>query len=149
MKLHDLKPAKGGAVEERKRVGRGQGSGNGHFAGRGRNGQNSRSGGGVRPGFEGGQMPLFRSLPKRGFTNHNAKQMAVVNTRDLNRFEDGAVVNAESLVEMGLIHESELTHGLKVLAKGDLEKKLTVQANQFSAGAKEKIEAAGGKTEVI
>ncbi len=149
MKLHELKPARGGETKDRKRVGRGHSSGWGKFAGRGRDGQNSRSGGGVRPGFEGGQMPLFRTLPKRGFHNLFSKQYAVVNLADLNVFEDGAVINADSLVEAGIIHRSELVDGLKVLGNGELEKKVTVQATEFSKSAEEKIEAAGGKAEVI
>lgn len=149
MKLHDLKPAAGGGVKDRKRVGRGHSSGWGKFAGRGRDGQNSRSGGGVRPGFEGGQMPLFRTLPKRGFHNPFSKQYATVNLQVLNNFEDGAVVDAESLVEAGIIYASELVDGLKILGNGELEKKLTVKANKFSKSAEEKILAAGGKAEVI
>lgn len=149
MKLHDLKPARGGETKDRKRVGRGHASGWGKLAGRGRDGQNSRSGGGVRPGFEGGQMPLFRRMPKRGFKNHFATIYATVNISDLNRFEDGAVVNIESLIEMGLIHSSECADGLKILGDGELEKKLTVQATKFSKSAEEKIQAAGGKAEVI
>ncbi|MDD7543967.1 MAG: 50S ribosomal protein L15 [Peptoniphilaceae bacterium] len=149
MKLHELKPAIGGASKKRKRVGRGHSSGWGKFAGRGRDGQNSRAGGGVRPGFEGGQLPLFRALPKRGFHNNFSKIYATINVADLNRFDDDTVVNAEFLVQQGLIHQSELTEGLKVLGDGDLEKKLTVQAAKFSKSAEEKIRAAGGKTEVI
>ncbi|MBY0584013.1 50S ribosomal protein L15 [Murdochiella massiliensis] len=149
MKLHELKPARGGETKERKRVGRGHSSGWGKFAGRGRDGQNSRSGGGVRPGFEGGQMPLFRTLPKRGFHNPFSKQYAVVNLDDLNRFEDGAVINAETLVEAGVIRQNELVDGLKVLGNGELEKKFTVQATKFSKSAEEKIQAAGGKAEVV
>lgn len=149
MKLHDLKPAKGASGKDRKRVGRGHASGWGKFAGRGRDGQNSRSGGGVRPGFEGGQMPLFRTLPKRGFHNPFSKQFATVNIEDLNRFEDGTLVNAETLVQAGLIYAKELVDGLKILGNGQLEKKLTVQANKFTQSALEKIEAAGGKAEVI
>lgn len=149
MKLHELNPAKGGATKKSKRLGRGYGSGQGGHAGRGLGGQNSRSSGGVRPGFEGGQMPLFRSLPKRGFNNKFAKPMAIVNLRDLNRFEDGETVNAESLIAKGLVRPSELKYGLKVLGKGELDKKLTVQANKFSGQAKDQIEAAGGKAEVV
>lgn len=149
MKLHELKPARGGETKERKRIGRGHASGWGKFAGRGRDGQNSRSGGGVRPGFEGGQMPLFRTLPKRGFKNPFSKQYAVINVADLNQFEDGATVTAETLVEAGLIHGSELIDGLKILGDGDLEKKLTVQATKFTRSAEEKIQAAGGKAEVV
>lgn len=149
MKLHELKPAQGGAVKDRKRVGRGHASGWGKLAGRGRDGQNSRSGGGVRPGFEGGQLPLFRRIPKRGFYNPFSTVYATVNVADLNVFEDGTVVTPELLVETGLIHASELSDGLKVLGNGDLSKKLTVQATKFSRSAEEKIQAAGGKAEVI
>lgn len=149
MKLHELTPSQGGGSKKRKRVGRGHASGWGKFAGRGRDGQNSRSGGGVRPGFEGGQLPLFRRLPKRGFHNNFSKFYATVNLSDLNSFEDGAVVNADALVECGLIHRSELGVGLKVLGDGELEKRLTVQAQKFSKSAEEKIQAAGGKAEVI
>lgn len=149
MKLHDLRPASGGATKNRKRVGRGKGSGHGFYAGRGRHGQNSRSGGGVRPGFEGGQLPLFRRLPKRGFTNIFAVEYAVVNIEDLNGFEDDTVVTSDLLVERGVIKKSELKNGLKVLGNGELEKKLTVQAAKFSKSALEKINAAGGKAEVI
>lgn len=149
MKLHDLQPARGGETKERKRVGRGHSSGWGKFAGRGRDGQNSRSGGGVRPGFEGGQMPLFRTLPKRGFKNPFAKHFATVNIEDLNRFDEGATVTAELLVEAGLIHSSELGDGLKILGNGELEKNLTVQATKFTKSAEEKIQAAGGKAEVV
>ncbi len=146
MKLHELKPAEG-ARKERNRVGRGMSSGNGKTSGRGHNGQNSRSGGGVRPGFEGGQMPLFQRLPKRGFTNIHRKEYTVVNLETLNRFEDGTEVTPELLLEQGVI--SKLQAGVKVLGKGNLEKKLTVKAHKFSASAKEAIEVAGGQTEVI
>ena len=146
MKLHELKPAEG-SRKTRNRVGRGTGSGNGKTAGRGHKGQNARSGGGVRPGFEGGQTPLFQRLPKRGFTNINRKDFAVVNLETLNRFEDGTDVTPELLLETGVI--SKLNAGVKVLAKGTLEKKLTVRAHKFSSAAKEAIEAAGGQTEVI
>ncbi|GAD13891.1 50S ribosomal protein L15 [Geobacillus kaustophilus GBlys] len=129
------------------RVGRGIGSGNGKTSGRGQKGQNARSGGGVRLGFEGGQTPLFRRLPKRGFTNINRKEYAVVNLEKLNRFEDGTEVTPELLLETGVI--SKLKSGVKILGKGQIEKKLTVKAHKFSASAKEAIEAAGGKTEVI
>ncbi len=149
MKLHELKPARGGETKDRKRVGRGHSSGWGKFAGRGRDGQNSRTGGGVRPGFEGGQMPLFRTLPKRGFHNPFSKQYATINVADLNAFENDAVITAEVLVEAGFIHASELVDGLKILGDGDLEKKLTVQATKFTKSAEEKIQAAGGKAEVI
>jgi large subunit ribosomal protein L15 len=146
MKLHELKPAEG-SRHERKRKGRGIGSGNGKTAGKGHKGQNARSGGGVRPGFEGGQTPLARRLPKRGFTNINRKEFAVVNLDALNRYEDGTEVTPELLIETGLV-KKELA-GIKVLAKGNLEKKLTVKAHKFSSAAEEAIKAAGGQTEVI
>ncbi len=146
MKLHELSPAEGSARPVF-RKGRGAGSGNGKTAGRGHKGQNARSGGGVRPGFEGGQLPLYRKLPKRGFHNHFAKNYAIVNVSDLNCFEDGATVNLETLLEAKLIRKP--LDGLKVLGNGEISKKLTVEAAIFSANAKEKIEAAGGKTEVI
>jgi large subunit ribosomal protein L15 len=146
MKLHELQPAPG-SRKERNRVGRGIGSGNGKTSGRGQKGQNARSGGGVRIGFEGGQTPLFRRLPKRGFTNINRKEYAVVNLDKLNRFEDGTEVTPELLLETGVI--SKLKSGVKILGKGQIEKKLTVKAHKFSSSAKEAIEAAGGKTEVI
>jgi large subunit ribosomal protein L15 len=146
MKLHELKPAEG-SRHDRKRKGRGIGSGNGKTAGKGHKGQNARSGGGVRPGFEGGQTPLARRLPKRGFTNINRKEYAVVNLDALNRFEDGTEVTPELLIETGLV-KKELA-GVKVLAKGNLEKKLTVKAHKFSSAAEEAIKAAGGQTEVI
>ncbi|MCP8971131.1 50S ribosomal protein L15 [Ectobacillus ponti] len=146
MKLHELKPAEG-SRKERKRIGRGIGSGTGKTAGKGHKGQNARSGGGVRLGFEGGQTPLFRRLPKRGFTNINRKEFAIVNLDALNRFEDGTEVTPELLLETGVI--SKLNNGVKILANGALEKKLTVKAHKFSSTAKEAIEAAGGKTEVI
>lgn len=149
MKLHDLKPARGGEVQERKRVGRGHASGWGKTSGRGHDGQGQRSGGGVRPGFEGGQLPLYRRLPKRGFKNIFTKVYATVNVADLECFEDGTVVNADLLVEHGFIHQSELNEGLKVLGDGELTKKLTVQATKFSKSAEEKITEAGGKAEVI
>ncbi|WP_210367484.1 50S ribosomal protein L15 [Bacillus sp. REN3] len=146
MKLHELKPAEG-SRKERKRLGRGIGSGQGKTAGKGHKGQNARSGGGVRPGFEGGQTPLFQRLPKRGFTNINRKEFAVVNLNALNGFEDGTEVTPELLIETGLV-KKELA-GVKILANGNLEKKLTVKAHKFSSAAKEAIEAAGGQTEVI
>lgn len=146
MKLHELKPAQG-ARKARSRVGRGIGSGNGKTAGRGHKGQNARSGGGVRPGFEGGQMPLFQRLPKRGFTNINRKEYAIVNLDALNRFEDGTEVTPELLIETGVVRNEK--SGIKILAKGNIEKKLTVKANKFSSAAKEAIEAAGGTAEVI
>ncbi|AYF04357.1 50S ribosomal protein L15 [Bacillus mobilis] len=146
MKLHELKPAEG-SRKVRNRVGRGIGSGNGKTAGKGHKGQNARSGGGVRLGFEGGQTPLFRRLPKRGFTNINRKEFAIVNLTTLNRFEDGTEVTPELLLETGVI--SKLNDGVKILASGAVEKKLTVKAHKFSSSAKEAIEAAGGSVEVI
>ena len=145
MKLHELSPAEGSAKKSY-RKGRGPASGNGKTAGKGHKGQNARSGGGVRPGFEGGQIPLYRKLPKRGFTNHFAKKYAIVNVSDLNRFEDGAVVDAQALLAARIIRD--LQDGVKVLGNGEITKKVTVKAAVFSATAKEKIEAAGGKTEV-
>ncbi|EAF4379940.1 50S ribosomal protein L15 [Listeria monocytogenes] len=146
MELHELKPSEG-SRKERNRVGRGTGSGNGKTSGRGHKGQKARSGGGVRLGFEGGQLPLFRRIPKRGFTNINRKEFAIVNLDVLNRFEDGTEVTPELLVETGIIRNEK--SGIKILSNGNIEKKLTVKANKFSAAAKEAIEAAGGKTEVI
>ena len=146
MKLHELKPAEG-SRGVRNRVGRGTSSGNGKTSGRGQKGQNSRSGGGVRLGFEGGQTPLFRTLPKRGFTNINRKEYAIVNFDILNRFEDGAEVTPTVLVEAGYIKNEKA--GIKVLANGELEKKLTVKAAKFSKSAQEAIEARGGSVEVI
>ena len=146
MKLHELKPADG-SVKDGFRKGRGPGSGNGKTAGKGHKGQNARSGGGVRPGFEGGQIPLYRKLPKRGFYNQFGKTYAIVNVDVLNAFEDGAVVDAAALLEAGFI--SEIYDGIKVLGRGEVGKKLTVKANIFSETAKGKIEAAGGKIEVI
>ena len=149
MKLHELSPAEG-SVKDTFRKGRGAGSGNGKTAGKGHKGQNARSGGGVRPGFEGGQLPLYRKLPKRGFNNARfAKNYSTVNLDALNkRFNDGDVVNAEALVACGLI-SSLGDDGVKVLGCGTITKKLTVSAAQFTASAKEKIEAAGGKCEVV
>ena len=146
MKLHELKPAEG-SRKQRNRVGRGIGSGNGKTAGKGHKGQNARSGGGVRPGFEGGQNPLFRRLPKRGFTNINRKEYAIVNLDALNRFEDGAEVTPALLLETGVVSNAKA--GIKVLGNGTLNVKLTVKAHKFSASAKEAIENAGGTTEVI
>ena len=146
MKLHELSPA-AGSVTPAWRKGRGTGSGNGKTAGKGHKGQNARSGGGVRPGFEGGQIPLYRKLPKRGFHNKFANNYAIVNVSALNVFEDGATVNLAALMEKGIIRNAY--DGLKVLGNGEIAKKLTVEASVFSATAKEKIEAAGGKTEVI
>ncbi len=146
MKLHELKPADG-AVKSQKRKGRGVGSGLGKTAGRGHKGQKARSGGGVRLGFEGGQMPLARRLPKRGFTNIFAKEYAIVNIKDLDVFEDGTIVTPELLIEEGFI--KKVNDGVKVLGDGELTKKLTVKAHKFSQAAQEKIEAVGGKAEVI
>ena len=146
MKLNELSPA-AGSVQIRYRKGRGNGSGNGKTAGRGQKGQKSRSGGGVRVGFEGGQMPLARRIPKRGFNNIFAKPLTAVNVSVLNRFEDGETITAEKLIEAGVI--SDCQYGLKILGNGEISKKLTVQAKSFSASAKEKIEAAGGKAEVV
>ena len=146
MKLNELRPAEG-SVKASYRKGRGPGSGNGKTAGKGHKGQNARSGGGVRPGFEGGQLPLYRKLPKRGFNNYRfAKDYATINVEDLNKFEDGATVNLETLVNCRMIRDEK--DGLKVLGNGELKRKLTVEAKVFSATAKEKIEAAGGKAEV-
>lgn len=141
MKLHELKPAEG-SRHTRKRKGRGHATGNGKTAGRGHGGQNSRSGGGVRPGFEGGQTPLFQRLPKRGFKNFTRKEYAVINLEDLNRFEEGTNVTPELLAEIGLIKNQK--NGIKVLGKGTLEKKINVSAHKFSASAKEAIENVGG-----
>ncbi len=146
MKLHELAPAEG-SVKPAWRKGRGPGSGNGKTAGKGHKGQNARSGGGVRLGFEGGQIPLYRKLPKRGFNNKFAKHYAIVNVSDLNRFNDGDTINLAVLMEAGLV--TKALDGLKVLGNGEITKKITVEATIFSASAKEKIEAAGGKTEVI
>lgn len=146
MKLQELSPAPG-AAKAAYRKGRGAGSGNGKTAGRGHKGQNARSGGGVRPGFEGGQLPLYRKLPKRGFKNRFAKQYAIVNLSDLERYESGAVVDLETLLADGTVKNA--FDGLKVLGDGELTRPLTVKATRFSASAKEKIEAAGGKTEVV
>lgn len=147
MKLHELRPA-AGAVRDRKRKGRGTASGLGKTAGRGSNGQNSRSGGGVRPGFEGGQMPLYRRLPKRGFTNIFAKVFNEVNIESLNVFENGTVVTPELLKETRIVRKIE-KNGIKILGNGSLEKSLTIQAQKFTKSAVEKIEAAGGKAEVM
>lgn len=144
--LNQLKPVDG-ARHSKKRVGRGIGSGLGKTAGKGSKGQNARSGGGVRPGFEGGQLPLFQRLPKIGFNNPSRKVYAVVNIEDLNRFEDGAVVDTFALVEAGLVNKT--LDGVKVLGQGELSKKLTVKVNKVSASAKAAIENAGGTVEVI
>ena len=147
MKLHELSPNEG-SVKDSFRRGRGTGSGNGKTAGKGHKGQNARSGGGVRPGFQGGQLPLYRKLPKRGFHNKFGVTYAVVNVDDLDKkFEEGATVDAEALLESGII--SKVCDGIKVLGRGEITKKLTVKAAVFSETAKGKIEAAGGKTEVI
>ncbi len=145
MKLHELSPAKGSA-KAAWRKGRGPGSGNGKTAGKGHKGQNARSGGGVRPGFEGGQLPLYRKLPKRGFNNKFSKVYAIVNVEDLNVFENGAVVDLEALMAKKIVRKAN--DGLKILGNGELTRALTVKAAVFSATAKEKIEAAGGKIEV-
>ena len=147
MKLHELSPQEG-SVKERFRKGRGAGSGNGKTAGKGHKGQNARSGGGVRPGFEGGQLPLYRKLPKRGFNNFRfAKKYVVVNVEALNKFANGDVVDSAALLSQGIINS--VYDGVKVLGEGELTKKLTVKAAVFSASAKEKIEAVGGKSEVV
>lgn len=146
MKLHELKPSEG-SRSSRKRIGRGIGSGTGKTSGKGHKGQNARSGGGVRPGFEGGQNPLFRRLPKRGFTNINRKEFAIVNLDTLNRFEEGTEVTPALLIETGVVSSEK--SGIKILGNGTLDKKLTVRAHKFSATAKEAIENAGGSTEVV
>ena len=146
MRLHELSYTEG-ARKSRKRIGRGHGTGQGKTAGRGHKGQNARSGGGVRPGFEGGQLPIFKRLPKRGFTNINHKEYAIVNLDTLNRFEDGAEVNAETLLAAGII--KKLYSGVKVLGNGKLERKLTVKVAKASAEAVKQIEALGGQVEVI
>ena len=146
MKLHELSPEPG-SRKVRTRRGRGLGSGLGKTSGRGQKGQNSRSGGGVRTGFEGGQMPLYRRLPKRGFKNIFAKEYAEVNVSSLNRFEDGAVVDPVALIEEGIL--KNVLDGVRILGNGELTKKLTVKANGFTKSAEEKIKAAGGEVEVI
>ena len=146
MNLHELSPAAGSNTKAY-RKGRGAGSGNGKTGGRGQKGQWARSGGGVRVGFEGGQMPLARRIPKRGFNNIFAKPLEIINLSALNKFEDGAVVDAKALLEKGILSKCE--YGVKILGNGSITKKLTVQASAFSASAKEKIEAAGGKVEVV
>jgi large subunit ribosomal protein L15 len=146
MKLHELKPAEG-STKSKKRIGRGTASGQGKSAGKGQKGQNSRSGGGVRLGFEGGQMPLYRRLPKIGFTNIFRKEYAVVNLSDLERFDNGTVVTPEVLKEAGLV--KAMLSGVKILGNGDLTKNLTVHAHKFSKTAADKIAAAGGKVEVV
>ena len=146
MKLHDLKPAVG-ATTAPKRLGRGTGSGLGKTSGKGHKGAKARSGGGKRPGFEGGQMPLTMRLPKRGFTNNFRKEFATVNVDRLNIFEDGAVVTPVELIESGIL--KNVQDGVMILGNGEITKKLTVKATKFTAAAKEKIEAAGGKVEVF
>ena len=146
MKLFELSPAEG-SVKDVKRIGRGHGSGNGKTAGKGHKGQTARSGGGVRPGFEGGQMPMTRRLPKRGFNNIFATKYSTVNVSDLDKFVDGTVVDAELLAASGLVKNT--ANGVKILGNGELTKNLTVKASAFSASAKEKIEKAGGKAEVM
>ena len=146
MDLSNLKPAEGSKHNDNFRRGRGHGSGNGKTAGKGHKGQKARSGG-TRPGFEGGQMPLYRRIPKRGFTNRNTKEIVGINVSALEVFDNDAVVSVETLIEKGIIKNPR--DGVKILGNGELTKKLTVQANAFSAGAVAKIEAVGGKTEVI
>ena len=147
MKLHELSPVEG-SKKRSKRIGRGHGSGWGKTSGKGQKGQKSRSGGSIRPGFEGGQMPLQRRIPKRGFNNIFAKEIAIVNVSAIaDKFEDGAVVDIEALKNAGLIKDE--LDGVKVLGNGEIAKKLTIKANAFSAGAKAKIEAAGGTAEVL
>jgi len=146
MELHNLKPT-AGSTHAKKRVGRGIGSGTGKTAGSGMKGQNSRSGGGTRPGFEGGQTPLFKRLPKRGFTNRFRKEFAIVNVSDLEKYDNGTVVTLELLLQDRLVRK--VLDGVKILGEGDLTKKLTVQAKKFSGSAVAKIEAAGGSVEVI
>ena len=147
MKLHELR-AVPGAKKAPKRKGRGTATGQGKTAGRGMNGQNSRSGGGTRPGFEGGQMPLYRRIPKRGFTNIWRTEYSILNVDDLNRFEAGPVVTPDMLKEAGLVKQMK-NGGIKILGNGELEKNITIQAHKFSKSAIEKIESAGGKAEVI
>lgn len=149
MKLNDLRPNAGGGSKASKRLGRGIGSGLGKTSGKGHKGQNARSGGGVRPGFEGGQMPLFRRMPKRGFTNIFAEEYATINVDDLNRFPENTVVTPELLFSEGVVKKSKAKDGIKILGNGEINIKLTVQAQKFSKTAAEKIEAAGGKVEVI
>ncbi|MGV3244566.1 50S ribosomal protein L15 [Staphylococcus sp. 11261D007BR] len=146
MKLHELKPSEG-SRHVRNRVGRGAATGNGKTSGRGQKGQKARSGGKLRPGFEGGQLPLFRRIPKRGFSNINRKEYAIVNLDQLNKFEDGTEVTPELLIETGVVKNEK--SGIKVLGNGSLEKKLTVKAHKFSASAQDAIESKGGAYEVI
>ena len=147
MNLSNLRPAEGSKHSNNFRVGRGHGSGNGKTAGKGHKGQKARSGGSIRPGFEGGQMPLYRRIPKRGFTNRNTKEIVGINISALEAFDNDAVVTVETLIETGIVRNPR--DGVKILGNGELTKKLTVQANAFSASAVEKIEALGGKAEVI
>ncbi len=147
MDLSTLKPAEGSKHSNNFRRGRGHGSGNGKTAGKGHKGQKARSGGGVRPGFEGGQMPLYRRIPKRGFTNRNSKDIVGINVDMLERFDNGTTVTVDTLMEAGVIKNPR--DGVKILGNGELTKKLDVKVNAFSAGAKEKIEALGGTCEVI
>ena len=146
MKLHELSPSEG-SKKKAFRVGRGHGSGNGKTSGKGQIGQKARSGGGVRPGFEGGQMPIYRRLPNRGFTNIFAKKYTSINVEDLNKFDNGTEITAEVLKENGVI--KKINDGIVVLGRGDLNKKVTIKAKRFSKSAEEKISAAGGKAEVI
>lgn len=149
MKLHDLRPNEGGGVKAKKRLGRGIASGTGKTAGRGHKGQKARSGGGVRPGFEGGQMPLFRRLPKRGFTNIFKKQYAIVNVEALNQFDNGSDITLDTLVDRGIVKRADAIDGLRVLGNGEINVSVNVKADHFTKSAAEKIEAAGGKAEVI
>ena len=146
MKLHELSPAEG-SKKAVKRIGRGAGSGQGKTAGKGHKGQKARSGGSIRPGFEGGQMPLQRRIPKRGFNNIFAKKIVAINVSDLNKFEDGAEVDAQALVNAGIVKKEY--DGIKILGNGEISKKLTVKVAAYSESAKQKIEAAGGKAEVV
>jgi large subunit ribosomal protein L15 len=146
MKLNELKSNPGSRFNK-KRIGRGQGSGTGKTAGKGTKGQNARSGGGTALGFEGGQTPLYKRIPKRGFTNYNRKEYAIVNVASLNRFEEGTEITIELLINTGLVKKT--LNGVKILGDGELEKKLTVKANKFSKSAVESIEKAGGKVEVV
>ena len=147
MNLSNLRPAEGSKHSNNFRVGRGHGSGNGKTAGKGHKGQKARSGGSIRPGFEGGQMPLYRRIPKRGFTNRNTKEIVGINISALEAFDNDAVVTVETLIETGFVRNPR--DGVKILGNGELTKRLTVKANGFSAAAKEKIEALGGIAEVI
>ena len=146
MKLHELTAVEG-STKERKRIGRGHGSGQGKTAGKGHKGQKARSGGSIRPGFEGGQMPLQRRIPKRGFNNIFAKKIVAINVSDLNKFEDGAEVDAQALVNAGIVKKEY--DGIKILGNGEISKKLTVKVAAYSESAKQNIEAAGGKAEVV